>query len=70
MNKDIKTTARYIFFEEKMPRLKLSPMFKNLFDFRGYNLRDVVEDKRSITLFLDCTRKTGDCPECGAVLLY
>ena len=48
-----------------MTRLKLSPIFRNMFDFRGYNLCDVIEDERGITLFLSCTRKTGDCPDCG-----
>jgi transposase len=49
----------------KMTRLKLSPIFRNLFDFRGYKLCDAIEDARGITLFLHCTRKTGDCPGCG-----
>jgi transposase len=49
----------------KMTRLKLYPIFRNLFDFRGYKLCDAIEDERGITLFLHCTRKTGDCPCCG-----
>jgi transposase len=48
-----------------MTRLKLSPIFRNMFDFRGYKLCDVLEDERGIMLFLCCTRKTGDCPDCG-----
>ena len=48
-----------------MTRLKLSPIFRNMFDFHGYKLCDVIDDERGITLFLTCTRKTGDCPECG-----
>jgi transposase len=48
-----------------MTRLKLSPIFRNMFDFHGYKLCDVNDDERGITLFLTCTRKTGDCPECG-----
>ena len=48
-----------------MTRLKLSPIFRNMFDFHGYKLCDVIDDERRRTLFLTCTRKTGDCPECG-----
>ena len=48
-----------------MTRLKLSPIFRNMFDFHCYKLCDVIEDERRITLFLTCTRKTGDCPDCG-----
>ncbi|MEA3487813.1 MAG: transposase family protein [Euryarchaeota archaeon] len=36
-----------------------------MFDFRGYKLCDVTEDEQGITLFLTCTRKTCDGPECG-----
>jgi len=36
-----------------------------MFDFCSYKLCDAVEDEHGITLFLTCTRKTGDCPECG-----
>jgi len=50
---------------KKMSRLRLSTIFRKLFDFRGYKLCEVVEDKHCITLFLDCTRKTGDCPACS-----
>jgi transposase len=48
-----------------MTRLKLSPLFRNLFDFRGNNLCDAIEDKSSITVRLNFTRKTGECPVCG-----
>jgi transposase len=41
------------------------PLFRNLFDFRGFKLYDLHEDEQGITLVLHCTRKTGDCPECG-----
>jgi transposase len=47
-----------------MPRLKLSPLFRNLFNFRGYKLCDLREDEHGITLVLNCTRRTGDCPIC------
>jgi transposase len=47
-----------------MPRLKLSPLFRNLFNFRGYKLCDLREEKHRITLVLNCTRRTGDCPIC------
>ncbi len=36
-----------------------------MFDFHGYKLCDVIDDEQGITLFLACTRKTGDCLECG-----
>lgn len=48
-----------------MTRLRLSPIFRNMFDFHGYKLCDVIDDEQGITLFLTCTRKTGDCPECS-----
>lgn len=48
-----------------MPRLKLSPLFRNLFDFRGYKLCDLHESEDEVTLVLDRTRTTADCPECG-----
>ncbi len=28
-----------------MTRLKLSPIFRNMFDFRGYKLCDAIEDE-------------------------
>jgi len=46
-----------------MTHLKLSPIFRNMFDFCSYKLCDVIDDERGITLFLTCTRKTGDCPD-------
>ncbi len=49
----------------KMTRIKRSPIFRNMFDFHGYTLCDVIDDERMITLFLTCTRKTGGCPDCG-----
>jgi transposase len=48
-----------------MPRMKLSPLFRNLFNFRGYTLCDLSEDKHRVTLVLDRTRATADCPVCG-----
>jgi transposase len=48
-----------------MPRLKLSPLFRNLFKFRGFKLYDLREDKHQVTLVLDRTRRTADCPVCG-----
>ena len=48
-----------------MPRLKLSPLFRNLFDFRGYKLCDLYEDEDGVTLVLDRTRTTADCPICS-----
>jgi transposase len=48
-----------------MPRLKLSPLFRNLFNFRGYTLCDLRGDKYQVTLVLDRTRATADCPVCG-----
>ena len=48
-----------------MPRLKLSPLFRNLFDFRGFKLCGLREDKHQVTLVLDRTRITADCPICG-----
>jgi hypothetical protein len=49
----------------KMTRLKLYPIFRNLFDFRGSKLCDLHEAEDGITLFLHCTHKTGVCPGCG-----
>jgi transposase len=48
-----------------MPRLKLSPLFRNLFNFRGFKLCDLREDKYQVTLVLDRTRRTAECPVCG-----
>ena len=48
-----------------MPRLKLSPLFRNLFNFCGFKLCGLREDKEHVTLVLDRTRKTADCPICG-----
>jgi len=48
-----------------MPRLKLSPLFRNLFNFRGFKLCGLREDKHRVTLVLDRTRVTADCPVCG-----
>jgi transposase len=48
-----------------MPRLKLSPLFRDLFDFGGYKLSDICEDDDGITVVLEHTRSTGDCPICG-----
>ena len=31
-----------------MTRLKLSPIFRNMFDLHGYKLCDVIEDERKI----------------------
>jgi transposase len=44
--------------------MKLSRLFRNLFNFRGYKLCDLREDEQGITLVLNCTRRTGDCPIC------
>ena len=38
-----------------MTRLRLSPIFRNMFDFHGYKLCDVIDDEQGITLFLTCT---------------
>jgi transposase len=48
-----------------MPRMKLSSLFRNLFNFRGYKLCDLYENENGITLVLDRTRMTADCPCCG-----
>jgi transposase len=48
-----------------MPRLKLYPIFRNLFDFHGFKLCDLRKDEHGITLVLDRTRMTADCPVCG-----
>ena len=48
-----------------MPRMKLSHLFRNLFDFRGFKLCNLREDKHQVTLVLDRTRMTADCPVCG-----
>jgi len=45
--------------------MKLSPLFRNLFNFRGYTLCDLSEDKHRVTLVFDRTRATADCPVCG-----
>jgi transposase len=48
-----------------MPRLKLSPLFRDLFDFGGYKLGDIYGDVDRITVVLDHTRATANCPICG-----
>jgi transposase len=48
-----------------MARLVFAPIVRRLFHFKGYKLclADLEDD--TITLTLECTRKTGDCPVCG-----
>jgi transposase len=48
-----------------MPRLKLSPLFRDLFDFGGYKLGDIYGDVERITVVLDHTHATANCPICG-----
>lgn len=48
-----------------MSRLKLSQVFRKLFDFKGYKLCCVESDEHHITVSLDNTRRTARCPACG-----
>jgi transposase len=40
-------------------------LFRKLFGFKGYKVHDVEGDEHRIIVFLENTRKTGDCPACG-----
>lgn len=47
-----------------MTHLKLSVVFRKLFDFTVYKLDDVTLENDEITISIKRTRKTSDCPEC------